>query len=95
MITKSRQKKEKRRTVPILQPPLRNLRLSNQARDPGNGLLSNWLHKMTSIEVPAQVIQPKEQTKFTVTPVTKISSTVIAIVITTIAFVLLLKKIFG
>ena len=32
---------------------------------------------------------------FTVTPVTKISSTVIAIVITTIAFVLFLKKIFG
>ena len=58
-------------------------------------MLSNWQHKMTSMEVPAQVIQPKAQTRFAVTPVTKISSTVIAIVITTIAFVLLLKKIFG
>ena len=54
---------------------------------------------MTSMGVPAQGIQPKAQTGFTVTPVNTISSTaysnkyiVIVIVITTNAFVLLLKK---
>ena len=59
---------------------------------------------MTSMGVPAQGIQPKAQTGFTVTPVNTISSTrprVInngnsaVILVTTSAFVLLLKKRFG